>query len=117
MLVQHFATMLAVSATLLLGADAARDRFDAGVRAQKAGNLQSAAIAYREALAENPQLIVARHLLGVCELQLGNLAEGMRQLELVLRANPSNRQPLIRWSRLTLQQAGWIRLGRYWKDR
>src|SRR5215218_5777063 len=92
MLVQHFLVFLVVSAMMLLGADTARERFDAGVRAQKAGDLRSAVVAYREALAENPQLAVARHLLAVCELQLGNVSEGMRQLELVLRADPANRQ-------------------------
>ncbi|MDZ4797386.1 MAG: tetratricopeptide repeat protein [Bryobacteraceae bacterium] len=82
---------LAASAALA-AADAAQEQMEKAVRAQKAGDLSAAAAAYRLALQSNPRLTLAHHLLGVCELQLGNLNKGMEHLEIVLRQDPANRQ-------------------------
>lgn len=69
-----------------------KDRFDAGVRAQKTGDLRSASAAFREVLELDPRFTVARQLLGICELQAGNMGEGVRQLEIVRKEDPSIRQ-------------------------
>lgn len=84
--------MLAVISTVSLAADITKQRFEAGVHAQKSGDLKGAIAAYRDVLDKSPHLTLARHLLGVCELQSGNLTEGIRQLEIVRRQDPSNRQ-------------------------
>lgn len=75
-----------------LAADASREKFEAGVRSQKLGDLVAASTAYRQALATNPKLTVARYLLGVCELQLGRRGEGIALLETVRREDPRNVQ-------------------------
>jgi len=65
---------------------------DLGLRAQKAGELEKAAAVYREILDKNPRYTAARHLLGICQLQMGLMAEGIASLETVRRENPQNRQ-------------------------
>lgn len=85
---------LLLAAASLWAADPLQERFEAGVRAQKSGDVRTAAAAYREVLEKRPELTPARHLLGICELQSGNTAEGIRQLEIVRRQDPSNRQAM-----------------------
>ena len=65
---------------------------DLGLRAQKSGDLEKAAAVYREILEKNPRYAAARHLLGICQLQMGLMAEGIASLETVRRENPQNRQ-------------------------
>lgn len=84
-------TLLAASLSVA-ASDAVRERLHAAAQAQKAGDLTTAAAAYRDVLEQNPRLTIARHLLGICELQLGHLSEGIRQLETVRREDPANRQ-------------------------
>ncbi|MBC8164325.1 MAG: tetratricopeptide repeat protein [Bryobacteraceae bacterium] len=86
--------MAAAPVVPLVAADTSRERIEAGVRAQKAGDLKTASAAYREVLEKDPLLTRVRHLLGVSELQAGNIGEGIRQLEIVRRENPSNRQAI-----------------------
>ena len=76
----------------LVAADSLQDRLAGALRAQKAGDVVGAAATYRALLLANPHLTAARHLLGVCELQSGNMAEGIRQLEMVRREDPADRQ-------------------------
>ncbi|MFN0101419.1 MAG: tetratricopeptide repeat protein [Bryobacteraceae bacterium] len=83
---------IAAMSAVLWPADPLRERLEAGLRAQQAGDLPAAITIYREVLARSPRTTAARHLLGVCELQSGNLAEGLRQLETVRREDPANRQ-------------------------
>ncbi len=91
-MILQFAFLLWAMLAVLMAADETRERFEHAVKAQKAGDLKSAAAGYRGVLEKNPRLTVARHLLGVCELQSGNLGEGIRQLEIVRKEDPSNRQ-------------------------
>ncbi len=84
--------MLASTSAALEAAESVKERLEGALRAQKAGDLPGAAVVYRDLLAANPRLTVARHLLGVCELQSGNMSEGIRQLEQVRREDPANRQ-------------------------
>ncbi len=84
--------VVSLTAVAFAAADPLRERLDAGIRAQKAGNFKEAVAAYREVLAKSPRLTLARHLLGVCELLSGNMTEGIRQLEMVRREDPANRQ-------------------------
>jgi len=86
------AIILAAGFCVLYGADPARELLEAAVKAQRQGDLKGAAAAYREALEKNPKLSLAHHLLGVCELQLGNTTEGIRHLEILRRLDPANRQ-------------------------
>ena len=43
--------------------------------------LEKAAAVYREILDKNPRYTAARHLLGICQLQMGLMAEGIASLE------------------------------------
>ena len=76
----------------LSAADIASDRLEQGLKAQRAGDCLAASAAYRQVLEANPRTTRARHLLGICELQLGNMGEGIRQLEIVRREDPQNLQ-------------------------
>ncbi len=87
-----FVLILAASSAAFAAADSIKDRLEGALRAQKSGDLQGAAATYRDLLAVNPRLTNARHLLGVCELQAGNMTEGIRELEIVRREDPANRQ-------------------------
>ena len=63
-----------------------------GLRAQKAGEFEKAAAVYRDVLDKNPRDTAARHLLGMCQLQMGQMAQGIASLETVVKENPQNRQ-------------------------
>lgn len=89
---QRFGLAVLTISAVLMAAQTAKERFEAGVLAQKSGDLKTAVAAYRDVLAKSPRLTTARHLLGICELQTGNTGEGIRQLEIVRREDPSNRQ-------------------------
>jgi len=85
------ALILAVSAAAS-AADTLQERFAVGLRAQKAGDLDTAMSAYRGILNQNSRATGARYMLGICELQRGRLPEGIRQLEQVRREDPNHRQ-------------------------
>ena len=83
--------LLAVS-TVLRAADPLAERMGAGLRALESGELAKAAAVYGEILAQNPRYGSARHLLGICQLRMGRMADGIRNLETVRKENLLNRQ-------------------------
>lgn len=83
-----FLPMLALASQL--GEDSVR----AGVERQQRGDLHGAAAVYQEVLGRNPQFVKARHLLAICRLQLGQTEEGVRELEIVRKQDPGNRDAL-----------------------
>ena len=78
--------------TALSAADPLAERMESGWRALQSGELEKAAAVYLEILTSNPRYTAARHLLGVCQLQMGRMADGIRSLEVVRKENPQNRQ-------------------------
>ena len=70
--------------------EAAADQMQAAIQAQKSGDFPTAISRYRSLLAIHPQLTTAHHLLGICELQLGHLREGIQELEIVRKQDPAN---------------------------
>ena len=84
--------LLAILLSGVFAAETPAARIDSAIAAQQRGDLHGAAAVYRELLATNPRLTKARHLLGLCELQLGNINEGIRELEQVRKEDPRNRQ-------------------------
>ncbi|MDX2178978.1 MAG: tetratricopeptide repeat protein [Bryobacteraceae bacterium] len=62
-----------------------KSRFEDGLRAQKAGDLATAIVSYREAIELEPKLTPAHYLLGVCLLQSRQMNEGIAALEDTLR--------------------------------
>ena len=78
--------------TALSAADPLAERMESGLRALQSGELEKAAAVYLEILTSNPRYTAARHLLGVCQLQMGRMADGIRSLEVVRKENPQNRQ-------------------------
>ena len=94
--------MRAILATVILlatsiaakAADPLAAQVDLGLREQQAGDLQKAAAVYRDVLQKNPRYSAARHLLAICQLQMGNMADGIANLETVRRENPRNRQAI-----------------------
>jgi tetratricopeptide (TPR) repeat protein len=86
--------MLLVIPLATPGAGTLAAQLDLGLRQQKAGDLKRAAALYREILDKNPRYPAARHLPGICQLQLGNLADGIANLETVRKEYPQNRQAI-----------------------
>lgn len=79
---------------LALASQTGEDSVRAGIERQQRGDLQGAAAVYQEVLARNPQFAKARHLLAICLLQLGQTNDGIRELEIVRKQDPANRQAL-----------------------
>ncbi len=65
--------------------------------------------AYRGILNQNSRATCARYLLGICELQRGNLPAGIRQLEQVRWEDPIHGKRLTLSSRHTLASLTWTR--------
>lgn len=86
--------LLSLGTTAGLASGQTSERIEQGWRAQGRGEFAKAAEFYEEALKSNPGDSAARHLLGICQLQLGRLPEGIASLERVVRENPRNRQAL-----------------------
>jgi tetratricopeptide (TPR) repeat protein len=83
--------MVAVVTLLILSLQTdARPHFEAGVRAQRAGQCPAAISSYREAITAAPNLAPAHYLLGVCLLQTNDIPAGIAALESSLRLDPKN---------------------------
>lgn len=92
---RSFAAWLVLAALEALGASGPPDeRMQAAWKAQSQGDCVRAAALYEEVLAQEARHTVARHLLGVCQLQMGQVAAGAANLERVVREEPRNRQAL-----------------------
>jgi len=79
---------------LALASQTGEDSVRAGIERQQQGDLQGAAAIYQEVLGRNSQFVKARHLLAICKLQLGQTEDPIRELEIVRKQDPANRDAL-----------------------
>ncbi len=94
MLVIYPFLLLLATPVAALAADPLSVQMDLGWRAQVEGEFEKAVTIYQGILERNSRYSTARHLLGICQLQMGRVAAGISSLENVVQENPRNRQAL-----------------------